>query len=84
MKLAYADSFAISESAMFKSFVQITVIALLLLTLSGCIAATIVSTAVDVTTTAVGAAVDVVDAVTPDIIDDDEDEEDEEDKKKAD
>lgn len=68
---------------MFKTFSQIFVITFLLLTLSGCIAATIVSTAVDVTTTAVGAAVDVVDVVTPDIIDDDEDDEDDEDKKKA-
>ena len=38
--------------------------------LSGCIAVTVVSTAVDVTTSAVGGAIDVVDAVTPDIIDD--------------
>ena len=40
--------------------------------LSGCIAATVISTAVDVTTTVVGGAVDVVDTVTPDIIDDEE------------
>jgi hypothetical protein len=35
--------------------------------LSGCIAATVVSAAVGVTTTVVGGAIDVVDAVTPDI-----------------
>jgi len=44
----------------------------LLFSLSGCIAATVVSAAVDVTTTVVGGAIDVVDAVTPDIIDDDD------------
>jgi len=38
--------------------------------LSGCM---VVSAAVDVTTTVVGGAIDVVDAITPDIIDDDED-----------
>ena len=43
-----------------------------LLSLSGCVAATVVSAAVSVTTTVVGGAVDVVDAVTPDIIDDEE------------
>tara|TARA_R110000803_G_C11982643_1_gene320964 strand:- start:481 stop:693 length:213 start_codon:yes stop_codon:yes gene_type:complete len=42
--------------------------------LSGCIAVTVVSTAVGVTTTAIGGAIDVVDAVTPDIMDDDDDE----------
>lgn len=40
--------------------------------LSGCIAATVVSAAVDVTTTVVGGTIDVVDTVTPDIIDDDD------------
>ena len=80
MQFAYANSFAISENAMFKSFAQITVITFLLLTLSGCIAATIVSMAVDVTTTAVGTAVDVVDAVTPDILDDDDNEDDKKEK----
>jgi hypothetical protein len=43
--------------------------------LSGCIAVAVVSTAVSATTTVVGGAIDVVDAVTPDIIDD-EDEDD--------
>lgn len=43
-----------------------------LFSLSGCIAASVLSAAVDVTTTVVGGAIDVVDAVTPDIIDDDE------------
>ncbi len=41
--------------------------------LVGC---TVVSVAVGVTTTAVGGAIEVVDAVTPDIIDDDDDEDD--------
>ncbi|HBY87931.1 MAG TPA: hypothetical protein DEO86_18920 [Colwellia sp.] len=40
--------------------------------LSGCIAATVLSAAVDVTTTVVGGTIDVVDTVTPDIIDDDD------------
>jgi len=43
-----------------------------LFSLSGCIAATVVSAAVDVTTTVVGGTIDVVDTVTPDIIDDDD------------
>jgi hypothetical protein len=37
-----------------------------------CIAVSVVSAAVGVTTTIVGGAVDVVDAVTPDIFDDDD------------
>ena len=44
----------------------------LLFSLSGCIAATVLSAAVDVTTTVVGGTIDVVDTVTPDIIDDDD------------
>lgn len=40
--------------------------------LTGCIAVTAVSTAVSATTTVVGGAIDVVDTVTPDIIDDDD------------
>ncbi|UAA37817.1 NF038104 family lipoprotein [Paraneptunicella aestuarii] len=56
----------------------------LMLNLSGCVAVTAVSTAVSVTTTVIGGAVDVVDAVTPDIIDDeDEEEENEEDSSDA-
>ena len=47
-----------------------------LFSLSGCIAATVVSAAVDVTTTVVGGAIDVVDTVTPDIIDDEQAEDD--------
>lgn len=43
-----------------------------LFNLSGCIAVSVVSAAVGVTTTIVGGAVDVVDAVTPDIFDDDD------------
>jgi hypothetical protein len=41
-----------------------------LFSLSGCIAVSVVSAAVGVTTTVVGGAIDVVDIVTPDIIDD--------------
>lgn len=37
--------------------------------LSGCLVTSVVGAAVSATTTAVGAAVDVVDAVTPDITD---------------
>lgn len=51
-----------------------------LIFLSGCI----VSTAVGITTTAIGTAVDVVDAVTPDIIDDDDDDEDEDEDEEED
>ena len=40
--------------------------------LSGCIAVSVVSTAVSATTTVVGGAIDVVDAITPDIIDDED------------
>lgn len=47
-----------------------------LFNLSGCIAVSVVSAAVGVTTTIVGGAVDVVDAVTPDIFDDDDDDND--------
>lgn len=43
------------------------------ISLSGCIAVTVVDAAVGVTTSVVGGAVDVVDAVTPDIISDDDD-----------
>lgn len=45
---------------------------LVMINLSGCVVATVVSTAVDVTTTVVGGAIDVVDTITPDIIDDDD------------
>lgn len=44
--------------------------------LSGCVAVAVVDAAVSVTTTVVGGAVDVVDAVTPDIFSDDDDEND--------
>jgi hypothetical protein len=43
-----------------------------LFSLSGCIAASVISTAVGVTTTVVGGTIDVVDTITPDIIDDDD------------
>ncbi|MGB0898622.1 MAG: NF038104 family lipoprotein [Psychrobium sp.] len=67
---------------MLKTLVQSLSILFLLLSLSGCIAASIVSGAVDITTTAVGGAIDVVDAVTPDILDDDDDEKEESDEEK--
>lgn len=63
---------------MLKTLVQSLSILFLLLSLSGCIAASIVSGAVDITTTAVGGAIDVVDAVTPDILDDDDEEDEKE------
>jgi hypothetical protein len=44
----------------------------ILFSLSGCIAVTVVSAAVGVTTTVVGGAIDVVDTITPDIMDDDD------------
>lgn len=64
-----------------KKIAQAFLLVYVMLSLSGCVAATIVSTAVDVTTTVVGGAIDVVDAVTPDIMDDDDDEQLEEDVK---
>jgi hypothetical protein len=48
---------------------------ILLSSLSGCV---VLSTAVGVTTTVVGGVIDVVDLVTPDILDDDDDEDEEE------
>ena len=48
---------------------------ILLSSLSGCV---VLSTAVGVTTTVVGGVIDVVDLVTPDILDDDDEDEDEE------
>jgi len=63
---------------MLKTIAQSLSILFLLISLSGCIAASIVSGAVDITTTAVGGAIDVVDAVTPDILDDDDDDDEKE------
>lgn len=63
---------------MLKTIAQSLSILFLLISLSGCIAASIVSGAVDITTTAVGGAIDIVDAVTPDIIDDDEEDDEKE------
>ena len=62
------------------------VIILLFITgnLAGCVVATVASVAVGVTTTVVGGAIDVVDAVTPDIIDDDDDDDDEDEEKNID
>lgn len=69
---------------MLKTLVQSLSILFLLLSLSGCIAASIVSGAVDITTTAVGGAIDVVDAVTPDILDDDDDDDDDDEQEESD
>ena len=67
-----------------KKIAQGVFLLFVLFSLSGCIAVSVVSAAVGVTTTIVGGAVDVVDAVTPDIFDDDDNDkqdEDEEDDK---
>jgi hypothetical protein len=55
-----------------KKIAQGVFLLFVLFSLSGCIAVSVVSAAVGVTTTIVGGAVDVVDAVTPDIFDDDD------------
>lgn len=56
-----------------KNIAQVILLLFVLSSLSGCIAVTAVSTVVGVTTTVVGGAIDVVDAVTPDILDDEDD-----------
>ena len=85
MIFAYSKSLYLNllENVMLKTLAQSLSILFLLISLSGCIAATIVSGAVDITTTAVGGAIDVVDAVTPDILDDEDDDEDDK-KEKSD
>jgi hypothetical protein len=60
--------------AMLKKVLHCLFIVYFLIGLSGCVAVSVVSTAVGVTATVVGGAIDVVDAVTPDILDDDEQE----------
>lgn len=52
-----------------KHLVKLLGFVLVCSTLSACLVTSVVGTAVGVATTAVGAAVDVVDAVTPDITD---------------
>lgn len=52
-----------------KAILKLTLILSCTSLLSGCLATSIVGGAVSAVTTTVGAAVDVVDAVTPDIID---------------
>lgn len=67
---------------MLKKASQCIFIVYVLIGLSGCVAVSVVSATVGVATTVVGGAVDVVDAVTPDIMDDDdEDDEDEKEEK---
>jgi hypothetical protein len=62
-----------------KKIAQGVFLLFVLFSLSGCIAVSVVSAAVGVTTTIIGGAVDVVDAVTPDIFDDDGKQEEEDD-----
>jgi hypothetical protein len=57
---------------MLKKVTQVVFLFYVLVSLSGCVAVSVVSAAVGATTAVVGGAIDVVDAVTPDIIDDDE------------
>jgi hypothetical protein len=57
---------------MLKKVTQVVFLLYVLGRLSGCVAVSVVSAAVGATTAVVGGAIDVVDAVTPDIIDDDE------------
>lgn len=52
-----------------KSIMRFIGLSVICTTLSGCLVTSVVGAAVSATTTAVGAAVDVVDAVTPDITD---------------
>ena len=59
-----------------KNIAQGFLLLYLVFSLSGCIAVTAVSAAVEVTTTVIGGAIDVVDTVTPDIMDDEPTEDD--------
>lgn len=59
---------------MTKTLTRFLITFMAIMVLSGCVVVTVVETAVDVTTAVVGGAVDVVDAITPDIISDDDDE----------
>lgn len=63
---------------MLKKVLHCLFIVYFLTCLSGCVAVTVVSAAVGVTTAVVGGAIDVVDAVTPDILDEDDNEDDDE------
>lgn len=67
---------------MLKKVSQCIFIVYVLIGISGCVAVSVVSATVGVATTVVGGAVDVVDAVTPDIMDDDDEEEEEENEEK--
>lgn len=69
---------------MFKKILHCLFIVYVLIGVSGCVAVSVVSATVGVATTVVGGAIDVVDAVTPDILDDDDDDEDDEDKEDED
>ena len=62
-----------------KTLTRFLITFMAIMVLSGCVVVTVVETAVDVTTAVVGGAVDVVDAITPDIISDDDDDDDDED-----
>ena len=63
-----------------KKIAQSVFLIYLLVSLSGCIAATVISATISATSTVIGGAIDVVDAVTPDIIDDDDEQAKEDDK----
>ncbi len=63
-----------------KKIAQRVFLMYLLVSLSGCVAATVISATIAATTTVVGGAIDVVDAVTPDIIDGDDEQAKEDDK----
>lgn len=63
-----------------KKPVSIMLMLAVVLQLSGCVAVSVVSTAVGATVAVVEGTVEVVDAVTPDIFSDDEDDDNEEDE----
>ncbi len=59
---------------------KLIIVVWLCLGLSGCVVYTVAETAVDATTTVIGGAIGVVDAVTPDVFDDEDEDNDEENK----
>lgn len=61
-----------------KKYISIIATIVMVLHLSGCVAVSVVSTAVGATVAVVEGAVEVVDAVTPDIFSDDDDDDDNE------
>ena len=63
-----------------KKIAQSVFLVSLFVSLSGCIAASVVSATIGATTTVIGGAIDVIDAVTPDIIDGNDEQAKEDDK----